>query len=364
MASRMKNKRDYYEVLGVQRGASPDEVKQAFRKLAMKWHPDRNKAPEAQDKFKEINEAYMVLSDADKREKYDRFGFNGLDMDGSGFSGGGFSSFSDIMDMFFGGGDIFGGRNGSSGRSRRRQVRGEDVEITVNLTFQEMVTGVKKNLKYTRYEPCGHCEGKGGTEIKSCPKCNGSGQETRVTRSILGMMQQVVTCSSCQGEGEVVGKPCSVCNGRKAVPAKQDHSVSIPAGVEDGMHLKMQGQGHFPAVDAIPGDLYVLIRVKPDNRFIRKGTDIYSTVHCSFIQAIKGCEITVDTVNGKTKIKIASGITPGTELRLRGKGIPVLNRSPRCGDHYVRVEIVIPEYRSLTKQQKQLINEYETTIQS
>ncbi|MHA1612483.1 MAG: molecular chaperone DnaJ [Promethearchaeota archaeon] len=360
MASRMKNKRDYYEVLGVQKSATPDDVKRAFRKLAMKWHPDRNKAPEAQDKFKEINEAYMVLSDADKREKYDRFGFNGLDINGSGFAGGGFSSFSDIMDMFFGGGgDMFGGRGG--GR-RRRRVRGEDVEITVKLTFKEMVSGVKKNLKYTRYEPCGHCDGKGGKDIRTCPKCNGSGQETRTTRSILGLMQQVVTCSQCGGEGEVVGTPCPICNGRKAVPTKQEHSVGIPAGVEDGMHLKMQGQGHFPAVDAIPGDLYVLIRVKSDKRFVRKGNDVYSTIHCSFIQAIKGCEIAVDTVNGKTKIKIASGITPGTELRLRGKGIPVLNRKPRRGDHYVRVEIAIPEYRKLTKKQKQLINDYETTL--
>ncbi len=364
MANRMKNKRDYYEVLGVQRGATPDEVKKAFRKLAMKWHPDRNKAPEAQDKFKEINEAYMVLSDADKREKYDRFGFNGLDTNGMDFSSG-FSSFSDIMDMFFGGGDIFGGRGkGRSSGRRRRRVRGEDVEITVKLTFHEMVTGVKKNLKYTRYEPCSQCEGKGGTNVQTCPQCNGSGQETRVTRSILGMMQQVVSCSKCQGEGEVVGKPCPVCKGRKAVPTKQDHSVTIPAGVEDGMHLKMQGQGHFPAVDAIPGDLYVLIRVKSDKRFVRKGNDVYSTVHCSFIQAIKGCEISVDTVSGKTKIKIASGITPGTELRLRGKGIPVLNRNPRRGDHYVRVEIAIPEYRSLTKKQKKLINDYELTIKA
>ncbi|MHA1775393.1 MAG: molecular chaperone DnaJ [Promethearchaeia archaeon] len=355
-----KNKRDYYEVLGVDRSASTDDIKRAFRKLAMKWHPDRNKSPEAQNKFKEINEAYMVLSDPEKREKYDRFGFNGIDLEGMNFSGGGFSSFADIMDMFFGG-DIFGGMNGSSSRrSRRRRVRGEDVETTLTLSFKEVITGAKKTIKYSRYEPCHECDGRGGKNIRTCPKCHGSGQETRTTRSILGLMQQVTTCSQCGGEGEIIGSPCPVCHGKKAVLVKQNHTINIPAGVEEGMHLKVQGQGHYPVKDAIPGDLYVRIHIKSDRRFERRGNDIYSTIHINFIEAIKGCEKKVDTVEGPTKIKVQPGISPGTELRLRNKGVPVLNsRGNRRGDHYLRVEVDIPSYKQLSSSQRQLIDQLE-----
>ncbi|MCF2139802.1 MAG: molecular chaperone DnaJ [Candidatus Lokiarchaeota archaeon] len=363
MANRSKNKRDYYEVLGVDRSASSDEIKRAFRKLAMKWHPDRNKSPEAQEKFKEINEAYMVLSDQEKRQKYDRYGFNGLDMDGMSFSGGGFSSFADIMDMFFGG-DIFGGMGGSSSRrSRRRRVHGEDVETTITLTFSEVIHGVKKNLKYSRYEPCSHCEGRGGKDIRTCPKCHGTGQETRTTRSILGLMQQVVTCSQCGGEGEIIGRPCPVCKGKKAVLVEQSHSINIPAGVEEGMHLKIQGQGHYPVKDAIPGDLYVKIRIKPDRRFERRGNDIYSSIKINFIQAIKGCEVKIETVDGPTKIRIQPGIAPGTELRLRNKGVPFLNsRGNHRGAHYIRVEVEIPPYKRLNSKQRQLIDQLENIM--
>ncbi|MHA1584824.1 MAG: molecular chaperone DnaJ [Promethearchaeota archaeon] len=349
-----KNKRDYYEVLGLNKNSTQDEIKRAFRKGAMKWHPDRNKSPEAVGKFKELNEAYMVLSDADKREKYDRFGFNGLDFgEGGGFSGGGFSSFSDIMDMFFGGG--FGGGFGGSGEGarRRRRVRGEDIEIPVKLTFLEAVFGVKKDIKYKRYEPCPTCEGTGGTDVKTCPKCHGTGQETRTTRTILGMMQQVTTCSQCNGEGTIVKNPCPACGGRKVVSKEHKTTVTIPAGVDSNMSLKMHGQGQIPSKDAIPGDLYITIRVKPDKRFERDGNDINSSVVISIIDAIKGTEVEIPTVDGPTKIKIPAGTQPESILRLRNKGIPTLNsKGQRRGHHFVTIKINIPKYSNFTKVQK------------
>ncbi|UYP45095.1 Chaperone protein DnaJ [Candidatus Lokiarchaeum ossiferum] len=359
-----KNKRDYYEVLGIDKSASDADIKRAFRKLAMKWHPDKNKAPEAQEKFKEINEAYMVLSDGDKRAKYDRFGFNGLDFGEGGFSGGGFSSFSDIMDMFFGGMGGMGGFGGrQSGGRRRRQVHGEDIETTVSIDFMEAVFGVKKEIEYSRYEPCGTCDGKGGKNVQKCTTCNGSGQETRTTRSLLGLMQQVVTCSRCNGSGEIVKTPCKVCKGRKVVSKKNKTSIDIPAGVDNDMHLKVQGHGQIPTKDAIPGDLYIRIRVKKDGRFNREGSDLFSDVNISFIEAIKGCETTIETVDGPKKIKIPAGTQPETTMRLRNKGIPDLNtRGKTRGNHFINIKITIPKYSDLSKDQKHLIDNYEKSI--
>ena len=357
-------KRDYYEVLGVDKTASKDDIKRAFRKGAMKWHPDRNKAPEANEKFKEINEAYMVLSDPDKRAKYDQFGFNGLDMGGSGFSGGGFSSFSDIMDMFFGGGGFGGGGFGQrSGRRRPRQVHGEDIEKTITLKFKEAVFGIKKEIEYSRFEPCPTCDGKGGTGIKTCSTCGGSGQETRTTRTLLGLMQQRVTCSECRGAGEIVRNPCQKCKGRKVAKKKHKTTVNIPAGIDSNMHLKVPGHGQIPTKAAIPGDLYVGVRVIPDKRFVREGYDILTQVNISFLNAIRGCEITVETIDGATKIKIKPGTEPESQLRLRGKGIPTLeSRGNRRGDHYVTIRVKIPRFSDLTKNQKELLNSYEKTL--
>ena len=353
-----QNKQDYYKTLGVDKSATEADIKKAFRKLAMKWHPDRNNAPEAQDKFKVINEAYMVLSDAEKRSKYDRFGFNGLDFGEGGFSGGGFSSFSDIMDMFFGGMGGFGGGS-SGGRRRRRQVHGEDIETTITIDFMEAVFGVKKEVEYSRYEPCSTCDGKGGKNVQSCPKCRGSGQETRTTRSLLGLMQQVVTCSTCKGAGEIVKTPCKVCKGRKVVSKKNKTSIDIPAGVDSNMHLKVQGHGQIPSKDAIPGDLYIRIRVKKDSRFQRDGSDFHTDVQISFIDAIKGIEITIETVDGPKKIKIPAGTQPDTTMRLRNKGIPNLNtRGNTRGHHFMNIKVNIPKYSSLSKAQKQHIDQY------
>ncbi|MHA1719374.1 MAG: molecular chaperone DnaJ [Promethearchaeota archaeon] len=353
-----KNKRDYYEVLGIDKSASQSEIKKAFYRLAKKHHPDRGGDAE---KFKEINEAYMVLSNPDKRSKYDRFGFSGMDF-GEGFSGGGFSSFSDIFDMFFGG-DIFGGMGGrSNGRRRRRVVHGEDIEVRVNLTFKEAVFGTKKEIEYTRSEPCPRCDGLGAlsrSDIQTCPTCGGSGQETRTVRSILGLMRQSTTCSQCNGTGEIIRKSCPVCKGRKVVMKKNKTSVNIPAGVDSNMHLKVQGHGHIPSKDAIPGDLFLRIVVKRDRRFERDGYDIHSTVRCNFAKVIKGCEMTVDTIDGPTKVKIAPGTEPESQLRLKNKGIPTLeSRGQRRGDHYITIKVDIPRYSSLNKAQKHLIDEY------
>jgi len=351
-----KNKRDYYDVLDTNKSASQSEIKKAFYKLAKTHHPDRGGDA---DKFKEINEAYMVLSDPDKRSKYDRFGFSGMDF-GEGFSGGGFSSFTDIFDMFFGG-DIFGSRGGS-GRRRRRVVHGEDIEVRVNLSFKDAVFGLKKEINYSRSEPCPQCDGLGAlsrSDIQSCPTCGGSGQETRTVRSILGLMRQAVKCSQCGGAGEIIRKACTVCKGKKVVIKKNKTSVNIPAGVDSNMHLKVPGHGHIPTKDAIPGDLYLKIMVKKDRRFERDRYDIHTGVKISFSQAIKGCEINVDTIDGPTKIKIAPGTESESQLRLKNKGIPTLeSRGNRRGDHYVTIKIVIPKYSSLKKAQKNLIDEY------
>ncbi len=350
-----KNKRDYYDVLGTNKSASQSEIKKAFYKLAKTHHPDRGGDAE---KFKKINEAYMVLSNPDKRAKYDRFGFSGMDF-GEGFSGGGFSSFTDIFDMFFGGGgDIFGG--GRSGR-RRRVVHGEDIEVKVKLSFKEGVFGIKKEIEYTRSEPCHQCDGLGAlsrNDIRSCPTCGGSGQETRTVRSILGLMRQSVTCSQCNGTGEIIRKACPVCRGKKVVIKKNKTTVNIPAGVDSNMHLKVQGHGHIPTKDAIPGDLYLRIMVKKDRRFERDHYDIHSMVKCSFMQVIKGCELTIDTIDGPTKVKIAPGTEAESQLRLKNKGIPTLeSRGQRRGDHFITVKVKIPKYSSLTKAQKNLIDE-------
>ncbi len=358
------NKRDYYEVLGVNREASKADIKKAFRKLAMKYHPDRNKAPDAQDKFKEINEAYMVLSEEDKRAKYDRFGFSGVDFDSEAFSGGGFSSFADIMDMFFGDFGGFGGaRSSRGGQRRQRRVRGENIEINITLSFKEAVFGVKKEVGYTRMEPCTKCEGKGGKGVRTCPNCHGTGQETRTTRSVLGLMQQITTCSQCNGAGEVVSQPCPVCHGRKVEPIQHSTKIDIPAGVESNMALNVQGRGHLPNRNAIPGDLHVILTVEDDPRFERRGYDIYTEESISFINAIKGCELSIDSVDGKTKIKIPAGTQSGTRLRIRSKGIPTLeSKGKRRGNHIVAINVEILDFGSLRSEQKEFINQYEKTL--
>ncbi|MHA1821024.1 MAG: molecular chaperone DnaJ [Promethearchaeota archaeon] len=360
-----KKKRDYYEVLGVDRNADTDTIKRAFRKLALKYHPDRNKSPDAEEKFKEIQEAYSVLSDPDKRAKYDQYGFSGVDMGDFGFSGNGFSGLGDLFDMFFGG---FGGGRGRRGRrAQRRQVYGEDIEIVTRIKLKDVVTGIKKEIKFTRNEPCSLCNGTGAApgsdSIVVCPDCGGSGEVKHVQSSFFGRVVQITECPRCHGEGKIIKKKCKKCNGRKVEKVKKQIKVNIPPGVESGMALKVQGMGHIPQKDAIPGDLIVIVEVEKDKKFKREGTALYSKETISLIQAVKGDKIWVDTIDGRAKITVPPGTQSGTEFRLRKKGLPRLNQPERRGDHYIEVEIEIPPYNKLSAEAKKLIDELEKYIQ-
>lgn len=356
----MPGKRDYYESLGVNKDATPEQIKQAFYRLAKQHHPDRGGDAE---KFKEINEAYQVLSDQQKRAQYDQFGFEGMgDMPTSGFSGQGFSFFDDLFGDLFGGLGGMGGRRGRGGQQVRRQVRGEDIEATMNIDFKEAVYGVKREFQYERDTPCDECEGTGaehGSGVENCPTCKGSGQVARTTRTPFGMMQQVGECSNCGGEGKIIKKKCSVCRGRKVVRSQEKVMISIPGGVDEGMHLKVQGHGQIPAKDAIPGDLFVKIHIKPDNRFERDGYDILTQFNCNFAQAIIGCETTIETIDGPAKIKIPAGTQSGDRIRLRDKGFMNLENSGRTrGSQIVTVRVDIPKYSDLTSEQKRIIDQF------
>ncbi|MCP4760523.1 MAG: molecular chaperone DnaJ [archaeon] len=359
-----KNKRDYYDVLGVQKEAGTDEIKRAFRKLAMKYHPDRNKDPSAEDKFKEIQEAYTVLSDSDKRSKYNQWGFDGPGMQGFDFGGNGFGFAGDIFDMFFGGG---GGR-GRSGRgrsSRRRQQYGEDVEKRVRIDLKDVVKGIKKEITFKRYIPCHSCDGTGGegaNATSNCDKCGGRGEVEQVQNSLFGRVIQVTTCPKCRGEGQIITKKCKTCNGKKVVEEEKTISPTIPAGVETGMMLKAQGMGHIPSKNAIPGDLIMVVIIKEDPNFKRDGTTILTEMEVSLIDAIKGTKIGVDTIDGHVNLTIPSGTQSQTEFRLKGKGLPRLKRPEFRGDHYVKVEIKIPKYNKLPKEAQTLIQNLEKYI--
>ncbi|WP_244833289.1 molecular chaperone DnaJ [Clostridium sp. BJN0001] len=339
--------KDYYEVLGVDKNASDDEIKRAFRKLAVKYHPDRNQGnKEAEEKFKEVNEAYQVLSDKDKRAKYDQFGSAAFDGSG-GFSGaggfGGFDGFDmggfgDIFDSFFGG----GGRTSSR---RNGPVRGSDVECTVRLTFEEAVFGAEKEISINRSENCDHCNGTGaepGSSVKTCPKCHGTGQIRVQRQTPLGNFVSTSTCDECHGQGKVIEKPCSKCHGKGTVRKNRKIKINIPAGVDTGNIIPLKGQGEQGLRGGSAGDLYVKINVSPSSIFTRKGCDVYIDAHISFAKAVLGSEITVKTVDGNVKYTVPHGTQSGTLFRLKGKGIQRVNSTLR-GDQYVRVIVDIPK---------------------
>lgn len=356
-------KRDYYEVLGVDKNASPEEIKKAFRKLAMLHHPDRGGDAE---KFKEINEAYSVLSDPQKRAQYDQFGFEGIGDMSQGFQGSGFSFFDDLFGDLFGGFGFGGKKRSGGGQQQRRRVRGDDIEAVLTIDFREAVFGVKKELRFERDTPCPQCEGTGGESnsgVETCPVCRGNGQVAKTQRTPLGIMQQIVECSNCNGEGTIIKKKCPMCRGRKIVKSEEKTMINIPGGVDSGMHLKVQGHGNIPAKDAMPGDLFVQIRVKPDNRFERDGNDILSTFTCHFVQAIIGCETTVETIDGPVKIKIPAGTQSGDRIRLKGKGFVTLeSRGSDRGNHILTIKIDIPKYSDLTSEQKRLVDAFMKTL--
>jgi molecular chaperone DnaJ len=349
----MANK-DYYELLGLQKGASDDEIKKAFRKLAIKYHPDKNQGnKEAEEKFKEINEAYQVLSDPEKKAHYDQFGT--ADFNGGGFGGGGgfdftdMGGFGDIFESFFGGGGF------SSGRRRNGPERGADIEVNLNLSFEEAVFGVEKEISVNRHESCETCSGSGakpGTSPKTCDKCGGSGQ-VRVQRNTpLGSFVSVNTCDKCGGKGKLVSDPCPTCRGTGKERKHRKIKINVPAGVDTGNVIPLRGHGEHGVNGGPPGDLYVNIRVASHPQFKRKGFDIYIDRHLSFAKATLGCELKVPTVDGEVKYDVPAGTQPGTVFRLKGKGVPRVNSTGR-GDQYVNIIVDIP--KSLNDKQKEAL---------
>ncbi|MEA3345450.1 MAG: molecular chaperone DnaJ [Chloroflexota bacterium] len=353
----MSSKRDYYEVLGVGRGASEEEIKRAYRQLARKYHPDVNDSPDAEERFKEINEAYQVLSDSETRARYDRFGHAGV----KGTPASDFTGFGDIFDEMFRG---FGMGGFGRTRARRRPRRGSDLRYDLELTFEEAVFGCEKEIEVPRYEPCPRCGGSGaepGTHPVRCPKCNGTGEVRHVRQSILGSFVSVTTCPRCGGTGEIIENPCRRCGGEGKVRVSREISVDIPAGVEDGMRIRLAGQGELGEKGGPPGDLYVAVHVRPHPHFRRRDNDIILELSINVAQAALGDEVTVPTLNGSEKLVIPTGTQTGTVFRLRGKGVPYLRRNGR-GDQIVVTQVAVPT--DLTEEQKELFEQLSKTLDS
>ncbi|HQE54290.1 molecular chaperone DnaJ, partial [Tenuifilum sp.] len=327
----MTTKRDYYEILGVPRNASKDEIKKAYRKMALKYHPDKNPGDkDAEEKFKEAAEAYEVLSDDNKRARYDQFGHAGM---GNGAGGGGFSHDWTIEDIFAQFGDIFGGHFGSfggfggfgGGRSSRRTNRGTDLRVKVKLSLSDIANGVEKKIKVNKYVSCQSCGGTGaagGSSYSTCSTCRGSGYVTRVTNTLLGQMQTTSPCPTCNGEGKVITNKCVACNGEGVVREDEVITVKIPAGVAEGMQLNVQAKGNAARRGGVPGDLLVMIEEEKHPNLVRDGNDLIYNLNISIPDAVLGAPAEIPTVDGKVKIKIEPGTQPGKILRLRGKGLP------------------------------------------
>ncbi|HET9182264.1 MAG TPA: molecular chaperone DnaJ [Candidatus Angelobacter sp.] len=349
-------KRDYYEVLGVTRTATEQEIKSSYRKLAMQYHPDRNPGnSEAEEKFKECSEAYSVLIDAEKRQRYDQYGHAGLN--GGGFTGFDPANFQDFSDIF---GDIFSdffGVNVGGGR-RGRPQRGGDARADVTLSFEEAAFGKKTNVKVRSYQPCEHCKGTGsagGKGPSTCASCGGRGQ----VRFQQGFFSIARTCPACGGMGRVITDPCSRCKGEARVMKERTVEVSVPPGVEDGTRIRYQGQGDAGGIGGQPGDLYIVLHVKPHPFFEREGKDLYCSVPISFAQAAMGAEIVIPTLDGEHKLKVPEGTQTATTFRIRGKGLPALQSSGK-GDLFVKVRVQTPS--KLTKRQRELLEELAGTF--
>ena len=357
-------KRDYYEVLGVDKKASEDEIKKAYRKIAIKYHPDRNPGDKtAEEKFKEAAEAYSVLSDKQKRQQYDQFGFDGPNMGGGfgGFGAGGFSM-DDIFSMF---GDVFGGRGGFGGFSgfgggQRAQYHGTDLRLKVRLTLQEISTGVTKKFKVRKDIVCSECNGSGaqkGSGSETCPTCHGQGYTVRTVRSILGMMQTQSECPTCHGEGTVIKNKCPHCGGQGIVKGEEVVEINIPAGVAEGMVVNVPGKGNAAPHNGVPGNIQVYVEEEPNDTFVRDGQDIIYNLLLDFPTAALGGEVDIPTIEGtKVKIKIEPGTQPGKTLRLRGKGLPaVQGYGSGRGDLVVQVSVYVP--KTLDRHERQVLEE-------
>ncbi|MBR2704307.1 MAG: molecular chaperone DnaJ [Clostridia bacterium] len=366
----MSDKRDYYEVLGVSKTATDDELKKAFRKLAKQYHPDANpdNKEEAEKKFKEINEAYETLSDPQKRKMYDQFGPDGPQGFGGGGAGGyystgfdGFSDFGDIGDIFssfFGGG--FGGR---SRKNNNGPVQGADVKSTIDITFEESFLGVEKEVIITRNETCTTCGGNGakpGTVIDKCNVCNGTGQVRQIQNTLLGQMQTTRTCGTCGGTGKIIKQPCDVCKGRGKIRKQAKIKIKIPAGIDDGQTIVLRGEGEAGSRGGAKGDLYILIRVKKHGIFTRNGNDVVCTVPITFTQATLGANLEIPMVDGsKETYQIPEGTQTGTKFTIRGKGFKTVNAASQ-GNFVFTVQVQVPKH--LSKEQRDILNELAKTM--
>jgi molecular chaperone DnaJ len=347
----MSTKRDYYEILGVQKGASQDEIKKAYRKVAMQYHPDRNPGDKAaEEKFKEAAEAYEVLSDADKRAQYDRFGHAGVQGNGRGFGGGNgnmediFSQFGDIFgdDIF---GSFFGGGGGRRGGQRMRGVRGSNLRIKIKLTYEEIAKGVTKQVKVKKHVPCNTCSGSGAKDkgsVQTCNTCGGTGQVRRVSNTFLGQMRTVSTCPTCNGEGTTITAKCGSCKGEGRVYGEETVTLDIPAGVQEGMQLSLGGRGNAGERGGPPGDLIVLIEEEQHKELHRDGLNVAYELHITFPDACFGTSVEVPTIDGRAKIKIPAGTQSGKIFRLKGKGFPGVN-SYEKGDQLIYVNVWTPQ---------------------
>lgn len=354
-------KRDFYEVLGVQKGASKDEIKKAYRKMALKYHPDHNPGDkEAEEKFKEAAEAYSVLSDDEKRQKYDQFGHDGLN--GGGFGGGGFSGGMNMDDIFSAFGDIFGGGGfhgfggfGGSGASRQYE-KGRNLRLKVKLSLEEAAKGVTKHFNIKKKINCTTCHGSGSADgqTETCPQCGGSGVVVKVVNSLLGRMQTQSPCPHCNGEGKIIKNKCPNCGGEGVVNGQETIEVNIPAGVDNGMVVNVAGKGDAGRRNGMPGDIQVYIEIEPHKDFLREDTNLIYNLLIDFPTAALGGSVEVPTLDGKAKIKIEPGTQPGTVVRLRGKGMPaVQGYGYGYGDIIVHISVYVPE--KLSKEDKELI---------
>ena len=355
------SKRDYYEILGVQKNASADEIKKSYRKVAMQYHPDRNPGDKAaEEKFKEAAEAYEILSDADKKAQYDRYGHAGVSGNGRGFGGGGmnmediFSQFGDIFgdDLF---GNFFGGGQRGRGGQRNRGIRGSNLRIKLKLTYEEIAKGVTKNIKVKKHVGCTTCGGSGAKDkgsVQTCNTCGGTGQVRRVQNTFLGQMQTVTTCPTCNGEGTTITAKCSVCKGEGRVYGEDTVSIDIPAGVQEGMQLNISGKGNAGERGGSPGDLIILIEEEQHKELQREGLNAAFDLYISFTDAVFGTQIEVPTIDGRAKIKIPPGTQSGKIFRLKGKGFPAVN-SYEKGDQLIHINVWTPQH--LTSEEKALL---------
>ncbi len=356
----MATTRDYYEILGVDRSADEGEIKKAFRRLARTHHPDVNDSPEAEEEFKEIAAAYEVLSDAERRATYDRYGHEGLRRSGAEPDFSGFSDFSSIFQAFFDGAaaGIFGRGGGNMPR------KGGDLAVDLSITLEDVITGRSEDIEFEVVDVCGVCDGsraEPGSKIDTCDQCGGSGRVRLVTRTVLGQMAREMECNKCDGVGNRIEKPCKECHGKGRVRVDREIAVEIPAGIDDGQQIRIAGAGHAGPHGGPPGDVYVVVHVADDERFHREGTELYTVLDVDAHDAMLGITLEVETLDGVEEIEIASGITHGDEIKIRGHGLPGLRNNSR-GDFHVVVNLRVPH--NLTEEQRELLERFGETVTS